>query len=111
MPAEKAQLVKDLVLVMMAELEHLAPPDRIRLSSCCLSGLEEGRTHACTVLELLPPCLLLIPPGAPDSASQGPQLGRSAADALDGEGAVQGTPPTEPSAAHRCVQSGKGNLV
>jgi len=101
LPPDQGPLVKQLVNVATAELEHLTPTDRIRLSSCCLSGFEEGRAHACSVLELLPPCLLLIPPGAPDSASQGRQ-GRSVADALEEEGGgAQGTPPAEPSVAHR----------
>jgi hypothetical protein len=103
LPADQGPRVKQLVNAMTAELEHLAPQDRIRLSSCCLTGLEEGRPHACAALELLPPCLLLIPPGVPDTPSQGGAGAgaRSAADAVDGDGAPQGTPPTEPSVAHR----------
>ncbi|GBF90249.1 hypothetical protein Rsub_03382 [Raphidocelis subcapitata] len=102
MPAGAAPAVRDCVLVAMAELEHLAPADHVGLYSGCLSALAEGRPHATAVLELVPPCLLLIPPGAPESASQGDGGGRSAADAVDGgDGAPQGTPPTEASACHR----------
>lgn len=100
LPSDQGQRVKEAVLVLMAELEHLEPADRARICSCCLTGLEEARPHACTVLELLPPCLLLIPPGAPTSASQEASQ-RGAVDALEGEGVHQGTPPMEPSMAHR----------
>jgi hypothetical protein len=98
LPADQGQRVKELVLVAMAELEHLSPQDRVRLSGCCLSGLEEGRPHATAVLQLLPPCLLLIPPGAAGGGSQGGGT-PAAADAV--EGAQPGTPPAEPSSAHR----------
>lgn len=101
LPPGAGGVVKDLVLAAMGELEHLAPPDRIRLASCCVSGFEEGRPHAAAVLELLPPCLLLIPPGAPEGGSQGGGERAAAADAVDGGGAPEGTPPAEPSALHR----------
>jgi hypothetical protein len=86
----------------MAELEHLAPADLVGLYSGCLSALTEGRPHATAVLDLVPPCLLLIPPGAPESASQGDGGARCAADAVEGgDGAPHGTPPAEASACHR----------
>lgn len=102
LPADAGPRVKELVLVAMAELEHLAPPDRIRLANACLSGFEEGRGHALLVLELLPPCLHLIPPGLTEGGSQGTG-GEGPAGAVDGAGAPQGTPPAEPSSAHRCA--------
>jgi hypothetical protein len=99
LPADQGARVKDVVLVAMAELEHLSHSDRLRVASTCLAGFEEGGPHAAAALELVPPCLLLIPPGAPEGASQGG--GRCAADAVDGGGAPMGTPPAEPSLAHR----------
>jgi hypothetical protein len=100
LPPDQGPRVKELVLVVMAELEHLTPVDRKRLAASCLSGLEEARNHAAAVLELLPPCLLLIPPEARDGSGSG----RSVADAVEGEAAPLGTPPLEPSLAHRCDQ-------
>ena len=73
---------------MMAELEHLAPRDRVRLAGACVTGFEEGRQHATTVLELLPPCLSLILPGV-GVGGAGDESGGMGAGGDEGDGASQ----------------------
>lgn len=80
LPEDDSELVHDLALCLMAELEHLTAKDRVQVLWAAVRVLEDLKPHCCTLLELVPACVVLIGSNVP--SMPGSQLGEGSQPSL-----------------------------